>query len=238
MHALPHLSLGDWLALVVFFCCWGGYAWFAERSPRGARGLTRTTQLYRLDWAYRMLARENRVADSSLIGNLVTSVSFYANTTIYIIAGLVAALGASDKLISVTAELPFGGVGNRELLEIKLMLVLASFVFAYFKFTWSLRQFNLLSILVGAAPQGQAGEPGIDAYARRVAGANNFAGDDFNRGIRAYYFGLAASGWLLSPWVLAALACVILLVLYRRDFRSEALALLHREEAAAPRDAA
>ena len=30
--------------------------------------------------------------------------------------------------------------------------VLASFVFAYFKFTWSLRQFNLLSILVGAAP--------------------------------------------------------------------------------------
>ena len=109
------------------------------------------------------------------------------------------------------------------------MLVLASFVFAYFKFTWSLRQFNLLSILVGAAPQCKEGEPASEEYARRVAGANNLAGDDFNRGIRAYYFGLAASGWLLSPVVLAALAISVLIVLYRRDFRSPALALLRNK---------
>ncbi len=226
MHALPHLSPLDWLALATFFACWGGYAWFSEHSRWGAAGLIRTSQNYRLEWAHRMLERELRVADSTLIGNLVTSVSFYANTTIYIIAGLVAALGAADKLISITAELPFGGVGNRELLEIKLMLVLASFVFAYFKFTWSLRQFNLLSILVGAAPFGKRGDAEIDSYARRVAGANNLAGDDFNRGIRAYYFGLAASGWLLSPVVLAGLALVVLVVLYRRDYRSPALHIL------------
>jgi uncharacterized membrane protein len=173
-----------------------------------------------------MLERDIRVMDSTLIGNLMTSVSFYANTTIYIIAGLLAALGAADKLLSVTSELPFGGLGNRELLEVKLMLLLASFVFAYFKFTWSLRQFNLLSILVGAAPQGKPGEPGIDNYARKVAGTNNLAGDDFNRGIRAYYFGLAASGWLLHPVALAGLALGVLLVLYRRDYRSPALHIL------------
>ena len=229
MHALPHLSTIDWLSLATFFACWAGYAWFSEHSRWGDGGLVRTSQAYRLDWARRMLEREIRVADSTLIGNLMTSVSFYANTTIYIIAGLVAALGASDKLISVTAELPFCGIGNRELLEIKLMLVLASFVFAYFKFTWSLRQFNLLSILVGAAPQCKEGEPASEEYARRVAGANNLAGDDFNRGIRAYYFGLAASGWLLSPVVLAALAISVLIVLYRRDFRSPALALLRNK---------
>ena len=140
--------------------------------------------------------------------------------------GLVAALGASDKLLSFTSELPFGGAGNRELLEIKLMLLLASFVFAYFKFTWSLRQFNLLSILVGAAPLGKAGEPGIDTYAQRVAGANNLAGDDFNRGIRAYYFGLAATGWLLNSWALGLLSVIVLVVLFRRDYRSPALRVL------------
>ncbi|MDP3438744.1 MAG: DUF599 domain-containing protein, partial [Azonexus sp.] len=107
-----------------------------------------------------------------------------------------------------------------------LMLVLASFVFAYFKFTWSLRQFNLLSILVGAAPLGQTGEPGIDTYAHQLAGANNLAGDDFNRGIRAYYFGLAASGWLLHPAALGLLALSVLIVLYRRDYRSAALDIL------------
>ncbi|MBP6188614.1 MAG: DUF599 domain-containing protein [Azonexus sp.] len=226
MHALPHLSAIDWISLGIFFASWSGYAWYSEHSRWGASGLIRTGHGYRLQWAYRMLDRDVRITDAALIGNLVTSVSFYANTTIYIIAGLVAALGASDKLLSFTSELPFGGAGNRELLEIKLMLLLASFVFAYFKFTWSLRQFNLLSILVGAAPLGKAGEPGIDTYAQRVAGANNLAGDDFNRGIRAYYFGLAASGWLLNPAILGAFAIVVLVVLFRRDYRSQALQLL------------
>ncbi|MCK6391212.1 MAG: DUF599 domain-containing protein [Azonexus sp.] len=230
MHALPHLATVDWLSLLVFFSCWSGYAWFSERSALGQQGLIRTSQAFRLEWAYRMLERDVRVTDSTLIGNLMTSVSFYANTTIYIIAGLVAALGAADKLISATSDLPFIATGNRELLEIKLMLVLASFVFAYFKFTWSLRQFNLLSILVGAAPQGCKSEPAIDAYAKRVAGANNLAGDDFNRGIRAYYFGLAASGWLLHPYVLAAFAAWVTLILYQRDYRSAALAILRQAD--------
>lgn len=226
MHAFPHLSAVDWVSLAVFIASWAGYAWYSEHSAAGAGGLNRTSQHYRLQWAYRMLEREVRVMDSTLVGNLMTSVSFYANTTIYIIAGLVAALGASDKLASFTAELPFAGTGNRELLEIKLMLVLFSFVFAYFKFTWSIRQFNLLSILVGAAPLGHAGAPGIDAYARRLAGANSLAGDDFNRGIRAYYFGLAAAGWLLTPWALGMLAMIVLIVLFRRDYRSPALHVL------------
>ena len=135
MHAFPHLSTVDWISLVIFFGAWAGYGWFSELSRWGADGLIGTSRTFRLAWAYRMLERDVRVTDSTLIGNLMTSVSFYANTTIYIIAGLVAALGASDKLISFTAELPFAGAGNREILEIKLMLVLASFVFAYFKFT-------------------------------------------------------------------------------------------------------
>jgi len=230
MNALPHLATVDWLAVAVFFASWAGYAWYSEHSRWGEGGLVRTSQAYRLQWAQRMLEREIRVADSTLIGNLVTSVSFYANTTIYIIAGLLAALGASDKLLSFTTELPFGSQGNRELLELKLMLLLASFVFAYFKFTWSLRQFNLLCILVGAAPFGKAGDPAIDRYALRVARANSLAGDDFNRGIRAYYFGLAASGWLLHPVVLGALAIGVLIVLYRRDFQSPALDILREED--------
>lgn len=229
MHAFPHLSAVDWLALAIFFACWGGYAWFSEHSARGAGGLIRTSQRYRLEWAYRMLERDVRVTDSTLIGNLMTSVSFYANTTIYIIAGLIAALGAADQLLGLAADLPFSALGNKELLEIKLMLVLGSFVFAYFKFTWSLRQFNLLSILVGAAPQGTAGAPEIDSYARRLAGANSLAGDDFNRGIRAYYFGLAGAGWLLHPLILALTALVVCIVLFRRDYRSSALAVLRED---------
>lgn len=230
MNALPYLSLLDWAALSVFLLCWTGYDWVSERSHWGGAGLVRTSQRYRLEWAYRLLERDVRVTDSTLISNLANSIGFYANTTIYIIAGLVAAMGAADKLVSVASELPFASQTNRELLEIKLLLVLACLVFAYFKFTWALRQFNLLSILVGAAPHGSSLHPEIRSYAQRLAGINNLAGDDFNRGIRAYYFGLAASGWLLSPVVLGALSVLILIILYRRDYCSEALKLLREDD--------
>lgn len=222
MHALPHLSPADWLALAIYFSCWAGYAWFSEQSRWSREGLIGRSHDYRLEWAYRMLEREVRIVDSSLIGNLMGSVSFYANTTIYIVAGLFAALGTAEKLINITADLHFGGAGNRELLELKLVLLLGSFVYAYFKFSWSLRQFNLLSILVGAAPTGRRGEAEIDRYALRLAAANSLAGDDFNRGIRAYYFGLAALGWLVNPFILGVVSVAILLILYRRDYRSPA----------------
>lgn len=222
MRAIPNLALADWLALAVYFSCWAGYAWFSERSRWSSVGLVGKSHDFRLEWAYRMLDREVRVIDASLIGNLMNSVSFYANTTIYIVAGLFAALGASDKLANVTADLHLGGTGSRGLLESKLILLLGSFIYAYFKFSWSLRQFNLLSILVGAAPNGQRGQTEIDRYAARLAASNSLAGDDFNRGIRAYYFGLAALGWLADPALLGALSIGVLLILYHRDYRSEA----------------
>ena len=234
MHALPHLSLVDWLALAVYFACWIGYGWYSEHSRWRHDGLIGQSHEYRLQWAYRLLERDVRVMDSTLIGNLMTSVSFYANTTIYIIAGLIAALGAADKLVTVAADLPFGRLGSQHLLEMKLILLLGSFVFAYFKFTWSLRQFNLLSILVGAAPHGKAGEPGIDAYAHRVAGTNSLAGDDFNRGIRAYYFGLAAIAWFLNAWALIIASLWVTWVLYRREFHSPMLQELLRAADEAP----
>jgi uncharacterized membrane protein len=174
---------------------------------------------FRLEWAYQMLAREVRVTDSTLIGNLVTSVTFYANTTIYIIAGLVAALGAADKLLNFTADLAFAGAGNRELLEIKLMLVLASFVYAYFKFTWSLRQFNLLSILVGAAPLGERGEPASSAMRsggrRQQPGRRRLQSRHPRLLLRPRRLRLAA-----QPAAARVLALLILVVLYRRDYRS------------------
>jgi uncharacterized membrane protein len=113
MQALHRLALADWLALLAFLACWAGYAWFSEHSRWASGGLIRRTQDFRLEWAYQMLAREVRVTDSTLIGNLVTSVTFYANTTIYIIAGLVAALGAADRLLNFTADLAFAGAGNQ-----------------------------------------------------------------------------------------------------------------------------
>lgn len=218
----------DWGALAWFLACWIGYGWFADHGAHCERGLLGVSHVHRLQWARQLLRRDARIVDSSLVGNLMGSVSFYANTTIYIIAGLMAVVGTVDKAISFTAELPFARSTPRELWEIKLLLLLAVFIVAYFKFTWSIRQFNFLSILIGAAPGTDCNEEERERYARRMATINSFAGEEFNRGIRAYYFGLAALSWVIQPWVFVIITTVIVVVLYRRDYASATLKALQQ----------
>jgi uncharacterized membrane protein len=219
-------SPADWLALAVFLVGWIGYSWYADRAARSEFGLRGVTRKLRHDWATQMVRRENRMVDGGLTGNLMQSVSFYANTTIYIIAGLIAIAGTLDRLISITGDLPFARVQTREIIEAKLFLLIGIFIFAYFKFTWALRQYNFLSILIGSAPDRHSPPEVADPHITRFSTVNTLAGDEFNRGIRAYYFGFAALAWFVHPFALMGTTGLILAVLYRRDFRSHTLRAL------------
>ena len=46
----------------------------------------------------------------------------------------------------------FIAVSSRETLEVRLLVLIGIFVFAFFKFTWSLRQFNFTLMLFASAP--------------------------------------------------------------------------------------
>ena len=223
---LALLAPADWGALGLFLAGWFGYSWFADRAARSERGLRGVTAQLRLDWARQMVVRENRITDAALTGNLMTSVSFYANTTIYIIAGLIAVAGTLDQLMSFTRDLPFARQTTKAILEAKLFLMIAIFVFAYFKFTWALRQYNFLSILIGGAPDREGAPEVLERHARKYALLSTLAGDEFNRGIRAYYFGFAALAWFAAPGLFVAATLLILAVLWRRDFHSHTLAAL------------
>lgn len=227
-RVLALLSAADWAALAVFLAGWIGYGHFADRAARSERGLRGVTAQLREDWGQQMVRRENRITDAALTGNLMTSVSFYANTTIYIIAGLIAVAGTLDQLIKFTEDLPFARQQTKSLLEAKLFLMIAIFIFAYFKFTWALRQYNFLSILIGSAPPVQASQEVLDRHAQRFAALSTLSGDEFNRGIRAYYFGFAALAWFVSPLMFCGFTLLILGVLYRRDFRSATREVLAR----------
>ena len=41
--------------------------------------------------------------------------------------------------------------------------------------------------------------------------------------MRTYYFGLAALSWFVHPYLLVALTVAVVLVVYRREFRSRTL---------------
>ena len=222
---LTKFSWTDWVGLTWFLVCWFGYEQVVERGWTGRTSLLEETHKLRLGWARVMVDRNPRIVDVALIGNLLPSLSFYANTSIYIIAALFAALGAMDQLMSAASELPFSRAISREATELKLLVLLGVFVIAYFKFTWSLRQFNLLSITLGSVPH-EASREELEIHALKFAAVNSCAGNDFNRGLRAYYFGMAVMSWMVSPWLFIASTMLIVIVLARREFSSPVLRAL------------
>jgi uncharacterized membrane protein len=221
----------DAVALAWFLGAWIAYTAFADRRRPGTAGLMQAMIAHRQHWMERMLARDNRVVDCFIVGTLSRSVSFFASTSIFILAGLVAILGATEEVIAVVGELPFAVPASKLLWEVKVVLLLTIFVYAFFKFTWSLRQYNYCVVLIGAAPLADAAVPTDTAYARRVAMIADLATKHFNRGLRAYYFGLAALSWFVHPWALIAVSGFVVLVLYRREFRSNVLRMLTTEGA-------
>ena len=62
-----------------------------------------------------------------------------------------------------------------------------------------------------------------DAFANLAAEVSTNASKDFNQGLRAYYFSLAALGWFVGPWVFMAATTLVVIVLYVREYRSSAL---------------
>ncbi len=222
---MPQIPLPDVLALAWFAILWFGYTQYADRWARRSRSLRAVMHAHRYEWMQRMLARENRMVDAGVVGNLQQSVSFFASTTLLILAGLVTLLGASEKAIVLIREIPFAGRPTLVLWETKLLVLIFIFVHAFFKFTWALRQFNYTSILIGAAPPPEA-TAGADAFARRVAEVSTRASKDFNQGLRAYYLSLAALAWFINPWAFMAATTLVIGVLYWREYHSAALATL------------
>jgi uncharacterized membrane protein len=217
---MASLSLSDWVALVLFAACWLLYSTVVDRVPAiRRRSVIAAMDGHRRSWMLATLSRDNRIADMAAIGNLMNSTSFLATTSIFILGGLVAMLGASDLGRRVVATLPWSAVPSEAAWEVKIALLLLIFINAFFELTWALRQFNYCSILVGALPPPDSGENGR-AQAESAARVLNRAARHFNTGLRSYYFGLAALAWIVHPAALILASLLVLRELHRREFRS------------------
>ena len=53
---------------------------------------------------------------------------------------------------------------------------------------------------------------------------------NYNNGLRAFYFSMAALSWFVSEWVFMGTAALITAVLYSREFRSSSLKALKQAE--------
>ncbi len=223
MHVL---TLLDWLAFGLFVAGWFGYALVVDRLPSlKRRSVIAAMDEHRRQWMRVMVSRDNRIMDTNIIGNLMNSTSFLANTAIFILGGLVAMMASPELGGRVFGSLPFATAPDPAAWELKIALLLLIFTRAFFELTWALRQFNYCSIVMGGVPQDPAA-PDREARAEIAAKVANQAARHFNTGLRAYYFGLAALAWILHPLALIVATLVVLRELYRREFRSVVRAAL------------
>ena len=218
----------DWVAVVGFFVGWAGYAFSARQNTGSKQSVLGATNAVRRQWMLQTTYREVRVIDGVVLQALSSSASFFASTSILIIGGLLAVLG-TDKANEVVRDLPFAARTTTLIFDMKLILLLGIFVYAFFRFTWSMRQYTFGALLVAAAPEStQFISAGIsrEAFADKAGRVIGLAAETFNDGLRTYYFAFAAIGWFFSPVIFMLATVGVITILYVREFRSEVLQVL------------
>jgi uncharacterized membrane protein len=170
-----------------------------------------------------MLAREMRMVDMQIMAALQNGTAFFASTTLLAIGGALTLLRTTSEMLSVVSALPFGIQATQSLWEAKAIGLVVIFVYAFFKFAWSYRLFNYVSILLGAMPlERDKDTPEAETHVKRTAALFAAAGRHFNHGQRAFFFALGYLGWFVSPYVFLATTAAVVVVMWFRQFASDA----------------
>jgi uncharacterized membrane protein len=221
---MPLLSTLDIIALGVFVAAWSIYAWMTERSQASRNGLNAIMNGYRETWMRRMLAREQRMIDMQIMVALNNGSAFFATTSLFAIGGALTILRSSGEMTVIASHLPIGIETTTGLWELKAMGLTVIFVYAFFKFAWSYRLYNYVSILLGAMPMpADKDTPEAEAHVLRTARLFTTAGRHFNRGQRAFFFALGYLGWFAGPVVFLATTWVVVVVMWWRQYKSDSL---------------
>lgn len=229
MRIFTLLPWQDWLAIVWFFGSWLTYSWFARHESLKRPSILRATNRYRHFWMLQATGRDPRVLDGIITQNLSSTPSFFSSTTIIIIGGLFALMGTTDRASELVREIPFAVQTSVLIFDLKVLLMIGVFVFAFFRFSWSMRQYTFVALLIGSLPSHEefdAGKFDRETFAARASDMVGLAAETFNDGLRAYYMSFALMAWFFSTPAFVVATAVVLLILYNREFRSEVLKVL------------
>ncbi|MFK7889543.1 MAG: DUF599 domain-containing protein [Granulosicoccus sp.] len=228
MQTLFGFSALDAFALVFFCAVWMSHYYIVNRSVWRDKTITSAMKVMRGRWMDNVVNRGDSPKDAVIQTALQQGVLFFASTTVLLIGGLAAGLGAAERGIAVLQEIPLSTTETALHWEVKILLVVFIFVYAFFKFAWSYRLYNYVMIMIGAAPEGS--DDNIDEHkklhAKKLTMAHALAAKHFTTGLNSYFFALAAITWFINAWLFVAATIWVALVLYRRAFRSEFLQII------------
>lgn len=211
----------DLIAVGWFLVLFAGYHYLSARPRLAASSIVGAIQRQRELWMANMATREPRIMDSMLLGNLGQGNAFFASTSAIAIGGLTALIGSGDKVQTLVERLPFTTHTSAAMFELKILLLIAIFVFAFFKYAWAYRLSQYAYIMAGATPILAAdNEAACLAHTARTARLVGIAAEHANGGLRAFYYAIAAMAWIFHALAFIAATTWVLVILIRRDYFS------------------
>jgi len=210
----------DVVSVLWFFGVWIGYTLIADSDRMQSKSILGLMNNHRSRWMVELLHRDLRMVDAMILNHLQAGIALFASTSILAVGGLLASLGATEKAVAALSALPLVGEMSPLEWEMRVLLLLLIAVYAFFKFVWSYRLYSICAVLIGAVPSSSIIDEKAEDQGKRAAEILNLAARHFIRGVRAFYFALAALAWFIHPIIFMAATVWVAVVIYRRDFRS------------------
>jgi len=218
------ITLSDIVAILLFLLSWYSISWLSGHFySKNRTSLYTVSKSVRNQWMVNLLLRDNRISDVALLGHLMRSASFFASTSLLVLASFITVFGVIDDAIKVTYDIPFALHVSASFWKLKLLLMVIIYIFVFFKLVWSIRQYNSTVIMIGAAPSVFDSDEELYYYANSLGIVLNRASRHFVDGMRGFEFSLAALAWFIHPVAFIIATITVLMVTYRREFASRTL---------------
>lgn len=214
----------DLVALVALFATY--YFYYPLTDYILGDDISAQMRAWRHQWSRQIQWREERITDISLVRGLVDGISFFASTSVLMISGLVALLGAAGPMSDMFHRYPYFADTTAEQIAIKIIALIILAISAFFKFGWSMRLHSYSTLMIGALPPSHLRDQDYaNEISQRIADMSFLASKHYHGGMRAYYLGFAALTWFISVWIFFATLCLVVMVMIRRDYMSKAFGL-------------
>ena len=224
------LTVLDLIAVAWFLLAFGGYQIVTRQRSLERFTIAGAVQRHRIAWMRNMARRENRMPDAVLMQQLGQGNAFFTSTAAIAIGGLATLLGSGDKIQALLERIPLVAKSDAAVFDLKLLLLIAIFVYGFFKFAWAFRLTHYTGIMIGATPPAtSSNEAECESHALAVARLVGIAADHANRGLRSFYYAFAAMAWIFHPVLFMLATAWVLAILARRDFFSRSRRVLAGE---------